>query len=125
MLAGLVGLSLLSVSAPVWVVALVMVPVGVGGSFTVPPVTALLLNTAPAERAGTASGLLNSARQLGGSLGVAVFGAVIATESSFVPGARLDLRVTALLLLVSGAFVMRLRHAARSSVSGEPVAAEG
>src|SRR5205085_2845843 len=80
--------------------------------FTVPPLTALILNQVAAERAGTASGVLNTARQLGGSLGVAVFGAVVATQASFVSGARIDLRVTALLLLVAGAFVLRLRRAA-------------
>jgi len=109
MLVGLVSLSLLSMSAPVWGVALAMVPVGVGGSFTVPPLTALLLNQVPADRAGTASGLLNTARQLGGSLGVAAFGAVVATEASFTSGSRLDLRVTAGLLVLVGIFVLRLR----------------
>jgi DHA2 family methylenomycin A resistance protein-like MFS transporter len=109
MLAGLVALSLLSMSAPVWAVALAMVPVGVGGSFTVPPLTALLLNQVSGDRAGLASGLLNTARQLGGSLGVAVFGAVVATEASVVSGARLDLRVTAGLLVIVGLFVLRMR----------------
>ena len=92
MFAGLVGVSILSTSAPVWDVALLMVPIGVGGSFTVPPLTALILNQVAANRAGAASGLLNTARQLGGSLGVAVFGAVVATQTSFASGARLDLR---------------------------------
>jgi len=35
MVAGLVGLALLSTRAPVWAAAVLMVPVGVGGSFTV------------------------------------------------------------------------------------------
>ena len=118
MLTGLVGLSLLSTSAPVWVVSLVMVPIGVGGSFTVPPLTALLLNQVAADRAGTASGLLNTARQMGGSLGVAVFGAVLATGASFMSGGRLDLRVTAGLLVLVGVFVLRLTPASRVSPSG-------
>lgn len=118
MLTGLVGLSLLSTSAPVWVVSLVMVPIGVGGSFTVPPLTALLLNQVAADRAGAASGLLNTARQMGGSLGVAVFGAVLATEASFMSGARLDMRVTAGLLVLVGVFVLRLRPASRVSPNG-------
>jgi MFS transporter, DHA2 family, methylenomycin A resistance protein len=37
MVAGLAGLSLLPADAPVLLVAALMVPVGVGGSFTVPP----------------------------------------------------------------------------------------
>jgi DHA2 family methylenomycin A resistance protein-like MFS transporter len=42
MAAGLGGLCLLSVTAPLWLASLLMVPVGVGGSFTVPPLTALV-----------------------------------------------------------------------------------
>jgi DHA2 family methylenomycin A resistance protein-like MFS transporter len=74
-MAGSLGaLCLLPTGAPVWLASLLMVPVGVGGSFTVPPLTALVMNSIPAERAGVASGVLNTARQMGGSLGVAVFG---------------------------------------------------
>jgi MFS transporter, DHA2 family, methylenomycin A resistance protein len=122
MLAGLVGLSLLSISAPVWVVSLVMVPIGVGGSFTVPPLTALLLNQVTSERAGLASGLLNTGRQLGASLGVAVFGAVVASGSSFMSGSRLDLRVAAGLLVLVAVFVLRPRPA-RAATVASPVTA--
>ena len=72
MAVGLAGLWLLPADAPVLLVALVMVPVGVGGSFTVPPIIALVMDNVPAERAGTASGVVNTARQVGGSLGVAI-----------------------------------------------------
>jgi DHA2 family methylenomycin A resistance protein-like MFS transporter len=119
MFAGLVGVSLLASAAPVWDVALLMVPIGVGGSFTVPPLTALILNQVAADRAGTASGLLNTARQLGGSLGVAVFGAVVATQASFASGARLDLRATAVLLVLVGVLVLRLRRTAAQTATGE------
>lgn len=112
MFAGLVGLSLLSLTAPLWAVSLLMVPVGVGGSLTVPPLTALIMNGAPAERAGMTSGVLNASRQMGGSLGVAVFGAVLATQASFIDGARLDYRATALLLRLVGGLVLRLRGSA-------------
>ncbi len=122
MFAGLARLSALSTTTPVWIVALLMVPVGVGGSFTVPPLTAVILNQVAAERAGTASGVLNTARQLGGSLGVAVFGAVVASQASFASGARIDLRVTALLLLVAGAFVLRLRRAITPVLTEESAA---
>jgi MFS transporter, DHA2 family, methylenomycin A resistance protein len=77
MVIGLLGLALAPVDLPLWAVAALMVPVGVGGSFTVPPLTSLLLDAVPAPRAGTASGV-NTARQVGGSLGVAASGAVIA-----------------------------------------------
>lgn len=103
MVAGLAGLALAPVDLPVWVVALLMVPVGVGGSFTVPPLTSLLLDSVPGDRAGTASGVLNTARQVGGSLGVAVSGAVIAHMAGFVPGLRTTLVALAVLVAVTGA----------------------
>ena len=43
-----------------------------------PPMTAVLLNGVPPRRAGTASGVFNTSRQLGGALAVAVFGALLA-----------------------------------------------
>jgi DHA2 family methylenomycin A resistance protein-like MFS transporter len=111
MAGGLVGLALVPPTAAVWMVALVMVPVGVGGSFTVPPLTALVIDSIPGERAGTASGVLNTARQMGGSLGVAVFGAVLATQSSFQTGLRIDTVVTGVLLFILAGATIRLRHA--------------
>lgn len=58
MVLGLVGLSLLPADAPALVVAAVMVPVGVGGSFTVPPITALLLDWVDLQELGEGEGSL-------------------------------------------------------------------
>ncbi len=80
MAAGLVGLTVAPTDTPVLLVALLMVPVGVGGSFTVPPITAMIMDNVPDTLTGTASGVLSTARQMGGSLGVAIFGAVIAIQ---------------------------------------------
>jgi DHA2 family methylenomycin A resistance protein-like MFS transporter len=135
MAGGLGALCLLPTGAPVWLasplmvpvgvggsftVPPLMVPVGVGGSFTVPPLTALVMGQIPAERAGTASGVLNTARQMGGSLGVAVFGAVIATQASFVSGLRLDFGITALLLILAAGAALRLRPSERANTKLAP-----
>ena len=45
-------------------------------SLAMPAMTSVALATAPAEHAGLAGALLNCARQAGGALGVAAFGAV-------------------------------------------------
>ncbi|WP_284754212.1 MFS transporter [Arthrobacter sp. efr-133-R2A-120] len=63
--------------------------------------------------AGTASGAVNTARQLGGSLGVAIFGAALAGQD-FMAGLRISLGTTALLLLVLVAVALPLRHAKQS-----------
>jgi DHA2 family methylenomycin A resistance protein-like MFS transporter len=99
MAAGLAGLCLLPADAPVLLVAALMVPVGVGGSFTVPSIIAQVMDNVPAERAGTASGVVNTARQVGGTLGVAIFGAVIAS-GEFIAGLRASLGATAVVLIV-------------------------
>lgn len=107
---GLAGLWLLPANAPALLVAAVMVPVGVGGSFTVPPIIALVMDHVPADKAGTASGVINTARQVGGSLGVAIYGA-LHTGQGFMDGLRLGLGITAIVLLILIAAALPLRHA--------------
>lgn len=107
---GLAGLWLLPADAPAVLVAAVMVPVGVGGSFTVPPIIALVMDHVPEEKAGTASGVINTARQVGGSLGVAIYGALL-TGHGFMDGLRLGLGTTAIVLLILIAAALPLRHA--------------
>ena len=74
--------------------------------------TALILDQVPATRAGTASGVLNTARQMGGSLGIAIFGAVLAVQPTFQTGLRTDYAVTGAVLLVLAVAALRLRRAA-------------
>lgn len=106
---GLVALSLLPTNTPIAIVALVMVPIGVGGSFTVPPLTALIVDRAPAHRAGTAGGVLNSARQLGGALGIAAFGATLSLQPDFMTGLLLNFQVAAALVLLASVMLLLLR----------------
>jgi MFS transporter, DHA2 family, methylenomycin A resistance protein len=109
MAGGLLVLALLPANAPVLLVALVMVFVGGGGGLTVPPIAALIFDSAPAALAGTASGVLNTFRQLGGSLGVAVFGAVVDASASFTDGLRADFTATAVLIGIAALLSLALR----------------
>ena len=68
----------LDAGTPLWLVLVLLVPTGLGGAFAVPALTAQLMDSVPGERAGTASGLLNSLRQTGGAMSVALFGALLA-----------------------------------------------
>jgi DHA2 family methylenomycin A resistance protein-like MFS transporter len=113
MVIGLLALALALVPqhTPIIVSALFMIPVGLGGSFTVRPLTALIMDHIPAERAGTASGVLNTARQMCGSLGIAIVGAVIAVQTVFQTGLRIEYIVTGGLLLVLAVATLRLRRA--------------
>jgi EmrB/QacA subfamily drug resistance transporter len=109
MTAGLVILAVLPVSSPVWTVAAVMVLVGLAGPLTMPPMMAVLLNSVPAHRAGTASGVFNTSRQLGGAIAVAVFGALLAQPASFLTGLRTSLLIAALIAALATGMSVLLR----------------
>jgi MFS transporter, DHA2 family, methylenomycin A resistance protein len=53
--------------------------IGCGLGLNTAPVNAVAVANVPAARSGTASGLVNTARMVGATLGVAVLGAVFAT----------------------------------------------
>ena len=63
----------------------------------------VLLEAIPADQAGMAGGLLNSSRQVGGTLAVAVFGALISHRASFLHGMRASLLIAALALFAAAA----------------------
>jgi DHA2 family methylenomycin A resistance protein-like MFS transporter len=63
-------------------------------AFTMPAATAAVIEASPAERAGIASGVLGAARQAGGSIGVALLGALIAGHA-FVAGLHMAMAVAA------------------------------
>ncbi|WP_186382839.1 MFS transporter [Amycolatopsis rhizosphaerae] len=96
---GLLGLLLAGPGAPDWVIWLVTIPVGLGCGVAVPALTAAVLEVVEPAHAGVASAELNTARQMGGAVGVALFGTLIA--GAFVPGLRLSLLIAAFALLAS------------------------
>ncbi|GAA1606539.1 MFS transporter [Kribbella hippodromi] len=98
---GLTGIALLPRTAPVSVLAVLMVLVGFAGPTVIPPVIALLLRAVPVHRAGTASGIFNTSRQLGGALAVAVFGAFLNTPSGLPAGVRLSLLTAAVVSVLA------------------------
>jgi predicted MFS family arabinose efflux permease len=108
-----VGMAILAVvpaASPVWLLAALMVLVGLAGPLVMPPVMALLLNAVPDQRAGTASGVFNSSRQLGGALAVAVFGAQLASPAGFLSGLRTSLLIASAVALAAAALSLLLGH---------------
>ncbi|MER6381979.1 MFS transporter [Streptomyces sp. NPDC001250] len=94
----------LAAHTPVWLVLTLLLPLSIGGALAVPALTALLMDAVPGERAGTASGLLNSFRQTGGALAVALFGSLLSGPGGFsLPGMHLGLVTVAALLLTTAA----------------------
>jgi DHA2 family methylenomycin A resistance protein-like MFS transporter len=73
---------------------------GSGISFTLPALVAGVAGTVPPEFAGIGAGTLNSARQVGASLGVAVLGVVLSLAASNAAGTRTALIVGGAVLLI-------------------------
>lgn len=109
MLVGLILLAFMPASAPTWLMIVAMIPVGTGGSLAVPALTSMLLNHVPARQAGTASGVLNTSRQVGGALAVAVFGALIAGPGRLSSGLETSMLIAAgaVLLTIAASFLLR------------------
>ena len=59
-----------------------MVLGGVGMAITMTPMMAAALSSVPVDKAGVGSGMLNTFRQVGGSLGIAAMGAILANGSN-------------------------------------------
>jgi EmrB/QacA subfamily drug resistance transporter len=94
---------------------------GLGMGSTMTPVTAAAMSAVPVAKAGVGSAVLNSGRQVGGSLGIAVMGAIVAagagsahTPEAFLGGFHDALRVAAVLAfagaIVATAAIRKIEH---------------
>ncbi len=100
--AGLLGLIVAGPHTPyVWLVG-PLVAAGFGMSFTMPAATTAVVEGAPADRAGLAAGAINAARQVGGVIGVALLGALVA-GGPFIPGLRIALAIAGAAFLIGAA----------------------
>jgi EmrB/QacA subfamily drug resistance transporter len=83
MAVGLASLTRLSIDASYWAVIFPsFICVGTGVSLSMPTTTGVAMGSVDPARAGIASGVVNSSRQVGGALGVAVLGSIAATVAS-------------------------------------------
>ena len=80
--------------------AFALIPLGMG--LAVPAMTTVMLSSATRQTAGTASGALNTARQVGGAVGVALFGARVgAGGERIVAGLHETAWLSALVLVLA------------------------
>jgi DHA2 family methylenomycin A resistance protein-like MFS transporter len=92
--AGFLGLAAAGATTSYGLLVLPLVAAGAGMAFTMPAATAAVIDAAPANRAGIASGVLNAARQAGGAIGVALLGTLLA-HGSFISGLHAAMAVSA------------------------------
>jgi EmrB/QacA subfamily drug resistance transporter len=108
---------------------------GFGMAITMAPTTAAAMGSVPVDKAGVGSAVINSMRQVGGSLGIAIMGALVATSvnvsafdprypTQFVDGYHRALHVGAAILLagaiVAVATVRKVRHVPEPHGAAEP-----
>jgi MFS family permease len=100
---------------------------GLGMSFVMTPMSAAAMGAAPVDKAGVASGVLNTFRQVGVALGIAITGAIVADRAAaaasdgasppeaFVHGLTFAMKISALICLggaiAAAALIRRYRHA--------------
>jgi DHA2 family methylenomycin A resistance protein-like MFS transporter len=84
---GAVALAAIGVNQGALLLLLPLCVIGGGAGITTPSMSLAVLDAAERERSGLASGILNSARQTGGVIGVALLGALLGEPASFA-GAR-------------------------------------
>lgn len=109
MVIGLVALVLTAPLGSPWLTTLLIIPIGAGGSLAMPPATGLVLAGAASERAGTASAVFNTFRQVGGAVAIAIFGSLIADRTHFVTGMQVSLTIAAAVLLATVLISLRIR----------------
>src|SRR6266536_4902803 len=100
---------------------------GVGMAFVITPMSAAVMGAAPVDKAGVASGVLNTFRQVGVALGIAIMGAIITNREAaaaragadpahaFVHGLTFAMKVSAVICfgaaLAAALLVRQYRHA--------------
>lgn len=78
--------------------------IGFGTAFTMPAATIAAIHAAPVDCTGVASGAFNTSRQIGSLIGVAMFGTIINTASSFIAGMHTTLVIAGIAFLC-GCFI--------------------
>src|SRR5213595_1187884 len=108
---------------------------GLGMAFVMTPMSAAVMSAAPVDKAGVASGVLNTFRQVGVALGIAITGAIVTNREAaaraagadqphaFVHGLTFAMRVSAVICLggavAAAALIRKYSHAEQAQPLAE------
>ncbi|MFD0560199.1 EmrB/QacA subfamily drug resistance transporter [Stackebrandtia endophytica] len=98
---GVAGLLLLDADSGYGIMGPVYVLIGLGIGLSMTPTTTAAVTAVPRERSGIASATVNTTRQTGMALGVALLGAIVAANNDFVTGMHLAALLAAFVSLVA------------------------
>jgi DHA2 family methylenomycin A resistance protein-like MFS transporter len=99
------ALALAPVTPGYWAVLFGLGLLGIGMGCTMPAMTAGVLTASSAETSGLASGILNSARQVGGAIGVALLGTLAQAHHGYLWSFLLTVVVFALMAVFTMLFI--------------------
>lgn len=119
MACGCAGLLLASRTTPFPDLVVQLVLLGGGLGLLVPPMIGTLMGAVDRARSGVASGTLNSSRQSGSVLGVAVFGSLVARRGHFVTGFHTTLVISLVLVVIAAGLASRISTQS-GRVGGKP-----
>ena len=88
--ASFAGFQLLDQESPLWLVLVILAVQGTGMGAVMAPATESIMSVVPRERAGAGAAVNNSVRQVGGALGIAVLGSLLAAAYAARIGDRVD-----------------------------------
>ena len=127
----LVLFSRLGADATFWNLLPALLTGGLGMALTMTPSAAAATRSVPVEKSGVGSAVLNSARQVGGTMGIAVIGAIMAAEAggdvsvdAFMRGFEKSLLVAAAIAVLGAvvAFTLVRPHAGAGEREARPAA---
>ncbi|WP_030932324.1 MFS transporter [Streptomyces sp. NRRL S-646] len=75
----LAAFATLDADTPIWLLEVIFFLMGTGMAHIMTPTSVVIMQALPREKAGSASALSNTFRQVGGALGIAVLGSVLST----------------------------------------------
>ncbi|WP_404188220.1 MFS transporter [Streptomyces tauricus] len=90
----LAAFAALDADTPIWILEVIFFLMGTGMAHIMTPTSVVIMQALPREKAGSASALSNTFRQVGGALGIAVLGSVLSAayrsgiEDKLPPAAR-------------------------------------
>ncbi len=128
--ASLLLFSRLDVGSNFWTAFPALIVGGLGMGMTMTPTVSAAMGSVPVDKAGVGSGVINAMRQIGGSVGLALTGAIVATRfnvvshprpADFVSGFQLGLHVASAIAL-AGAVIAALAIGRIEHPVGEPAA---
>ncbi|MHB1802433.1 MAG: MFS transporter [Actinomycetes bacterium] len=105
--AGLASLGAAGAHSSYWLLAVPFMAAGLGMSFVMPAATVAVMEAAPSERGGLVSGTLNAARQVGGVIGVALLGTLVAHRETFISGLRTDMVIAGAVFALGALLTVR------------------